>query len=285
MNVIDPKFQTNRELFKDTRMLLIDHNVCRYHSLDLFSWILNQDAVTNNFDHFSSINPILVPWLDPSIYIGDRILHYLRFAWSADPRSFFRSDTLHPTLEEAENELNDMLADPKSVITPTDLNVRFGPVFERKDFTGYLLRYPKDRNYPAYYNLLTVYEDDHVLNPELECSIIRKHRINAIVLDSVEQALRLTLDLQRQGYKDHITFLIARYGHNYEFRNGQPYYPKMNEILGQYEIKYHHEYCYYDPFTGLTAKQRETFARYIDQEESAAPTEELPDVTNLPGLK
>lgn len=267
MNRIDPLLQSNKDIMKNTRLLIIDHDVCRYHSFDLMMWTLYRLVRDGNFDRYSTLRSEYYPLVDPNSTVADRVMCLKTYARSIDPSACFDQEDEVMSISEYDALVGRMLSSGDAWTTPTDLSVRLDPIFERRDMTGFLLRYPNDVNHPIYEEKLTVIEDANVNDTELGAGLIIQNRINAVMLASVDQAIDLTASLSKNGYGEHITFMIGRYGYNYEFEDGRPYYPKHNEILGQFELKYHHEYGYFDPFTGIS-NQRYEERLYADIEKS-----------------
>lgn len=281
---IDPSFQSNPDVMKKTRMLVVDHNVCRFHSFDLFMWFNYQLAKKGDFSTYSKIDPKFLPMMLPTVSMSERVRIYRTYATSPDPYSCYRGLDKELTVAEYETLLNEMMTDSTNWVTPTDISTAMDPIFVRSDVEGYLLRYAEDRNVPIYTSNMTVYERDNVLDLDYTIKLIQKHRINAIMMDSTDRAMHLTMKLQEVGYKDHLTFMIARYGYNFEFRNGEPYQLKHNLTLGRLELEYHHEYGYFDPFTGMSAERYDQEHYDDDQPPRNSDDSELPDITRIPGL-
>lgn len=243
-------------MMKPTQLLIIDHDVCRYHTLDLFRWILYQDVQAKDYKHFGSVNPVIRRYLVGD-QLKDQLLIFKMHCESPNPHVMFKGDPARDLpLNKIEDELNVMMSNPMSQATLTDVGIRLDPIFELPQLTGTIIRYKADTTKPVFLSRMTVYEEEHILDVDLLCYIIEKHRINAIMLSIAELAVLLTDALQKRGYTEHITFIVGHYGYNYTFQDGKPYYLRYNEVFGELELRYKHEYGSFEPYTGLVLEQR-----------------------------
>lgn len=283
MRTIDPRFQSNPDMIKDTRLLIVDHNVCRYHSFDLLMWYIYRLSRSGSFDMLSTLKESMYPLIDPEATVEDRVVFHKLHARTIDPMDCFNGAKPLSTTDY-ESMLETMMGSGDAWNTRTDISVRLDPLFTRKDVTGYLLRYPADRNRPIYVDNLTVIEDRHVLNGTVCGDVIATNRINAVMVGSADQAIAISARLVELGYREHITFMIAHYGYNYDLNDkGMPYYPKYNEEFGRLEITFHHEYAYFDPFTGIS-NDRYGEITNVNSAKSG-DREAVPDIAHMPGLQ
>ena len=256
MRTIDPLFQSNPDMMKPTRLLIVDHNVCRYHSFDLIMWVLHGLAANRDMERFAALKPMFHNLINPDLTFEDRIIHLKKYARSVNPADCFEPSAFTNgefTDDNYEDALARMMGSGDAWVTSTDMALRLDPLFDRRDFSGYILRYPNDSNRPIYYDKLTVFEHCHVRDVDTICRIVIHNRINAIMLDSVERAIAISYLLKSAVYQEHITFMIAHYGYNFITNDaGEPVMQKFNEVLGELEIACHHEYGYFDPFTSIS---------------------------------
>lgn len=247
-------------MVKHTRFLLVDYDICRYHSFDQLRWQLMVDSRDHQFEHFSSIRQDLRPLLQGSIDWADQV----RFAQQhIDRLNVYDVFTKQPpdgdvtTRIKYERKLREMMSETPQKITPTDVNDRFGIVFDRSDITGYMVRYKADTNVPAFIDQVKVFELNHVLNMRSIADIVKRHMINAIMISSSEFALQLATLLINSGYREPITFIIGRYAYNY-FKDPESgkLHPLFNNEMGELEIGFKYEFGFFEPFTGLAYKAR-----------------------------
>lgn len=247
-------------MIKHTRLLLVDYDVCRYHSFDQLRWQLMVDSRDGDYLHFASLRHNLRPLLDGSTDWADQV----QFArQNVDRLNIYELFSKSPvdgpvdTRGDYEKKLHQMMCEEKQKVTPTDVNDRFGVIFDRRDITGFLLQYKTDINEPAFLDKVTRIQLNHILNMEIVASIVRTHAINAIMISSAEMALQLALILIKNGYKTPITFILGRYAYNYyKDQTTGKLRPRFNSEMGELEIALHYEFGFFDPFTGLTYKSR-----------------------------
>lgn len=247
-------------MIKHTRLLLVDHDICRYHSFDLLRWQLMIDSREKHFDHFVSIREDLRPLLNGSTDWADQVQFAQQHIDRFNIYDLFRVPPNQKTVstrQEYEAKIHEMLKEEPQKITPTDVNNRFGVVFDRSDITGFLLQYKDDINEPAFMDQVTRIQLNHILNMEIVASIVQTHNINAIMISSSELALRLATILIKKGYRSPITFILGRYAYNY-FKDPESgkLHPLFNSEMGELEIGFQYEFGFFEPFTGLAYKSR-----------------------------
>jgi len=266
MNIIDGK-DTFTALFPDmmkaTRLLIIDHDICRYHSFDLLRYQLYRDTLDRSGvgqKHFMSIKPEYQTLLNAKIELAYLAQYAQHNVSQFNVYDCFGFDLGINSVDRYAIKVHDMLKDPAAKITPTDVNNRFEIVFDRKNITGYILQYANDPNHPTYMDKLTAYTDPNPLDLDAAIDIIQKHQINAVMICSAELAVRLATKLYEAAYTKAITFIIGRYAYNFHNENGRAVYPLFNHEMSILEAKLKHEFGYFDPFSGLTYR-----SRYIEE--------------------
>lgn len=231
-------------MMQATRLLILDYDVTRYHSFDLFRHLLRDR------DMFMHCDPELLKMVQ-SPDVGKQILHYVRNNPNINPYDNFTLTKDQIKISEFESRLNNSM--DEMLITPTDIGVRLGIVFNRPNITGYALRYKTDKYEPVNISLVKTYLSDHILDLRMALAIIEHHSINAVMLSSVDLALFLSQKLVSAGRTSPMSFMIADYFYNHDpetrlLRN-VPY-------LYQYEQLYKFEYGVFDPYTGLNINRK-----------------------------
>ena len=232
-------------MMQATRLLILDYDVTRYHSFDLFRHLLREEEM------FMHCDPVILNLIHKKP-IGEQILQYVKHNPNINPYDNFSSTKDQVKITEFENRLTRQMSE--LLVTPTDIGERLGMVFNRPNITGYTLRYKSDPYIPADDNLVKTYTSDHILDLRMALAIIEHHSINAVMLSSVDLALFLSQKLISAGMISPMSFMIADYFYNHDpdtklLRN-VPY-------LYQYEQLYKFEYGVYDPYTGLNMQRKE----------------------------
>lgn len=245
------------DMMKATKLLMIDHDVIRYHSFDLLRYTL-----FTRQDLFVTLKKEYRELVIPNKELAEQVQFMRTHAPTFNIFDMFERDAgIHNTVEYSKKVV-EMLTSEHGRCTSTDVADRFDVVFDRPDVTGYLLRYKGETLKPSCYNKLTVYEDTNLLNLDTAIKIIRKHHINAVMICSSELAVRLAAMLVRAGYTRPITFIVARYGYNFMIDKDEAIIPLFNGEMGALEIQHKHEFGFFDPFSGLTYR-----FRYLNSEE------------------
>jgi hypothetical protein len=180
----------------------------------------------------------------------EQLNYYFNHATSLNPYDNFTT-TANLKVHEMEDKFNPKLKDEALHTTFTDMYHQLGIIFNRSGFAGYLLRYKNDQHRVPWEDGVKVYTSDHMLELNMAAAIIKKHRINAVILSSVEAAILLCTKLEADGYHDAISFIIGGYRYNFDEHGMVKHIREMN--LFEYQRK--HEFGFFDPFSGLTKEE------------------------------
>lgn len=245
---IFPSHDLYPTMMRGTKLLVLDFDVTRYHSFDLFRYLLLDR------DLFMQCDSTFYPMFSEKDIIK-QIDFYKHHAYSMNPYDFFENYKNKLKIDQLEDCINNAFQskDPIMKITPTDLNFRLNCLFEKQSVTGYLLKYKNDKNQPQFQNLVTVYQSDRILDLRMAVSIIMKHQINAVILSSIELGVILAEYLLVKGYSQQVTFIVGVYQYNYTSKHVMRQIGRMNAL----ELKCKHEFGVFDPYTGISEIKRE----------------------------
>lgn len=168
---------------------------------------------------------------------------------------FDKDDGIH-TMDEYSKKVREMITSDQAKITPTDITSKFEVVFDRQDITGFLLQYEGETNRPNFYDKLTVYETTNPLDVSVIADVIKSNSINAVMISSSERTTRLLEYLITHNITHPITFIIGRYAYNFHMNDGKCEYPLFNREFGISEIRFKHEFGFFDPYSGITTSYR-----------------------------
>lgn len=248
------------EMMKDTRMLIIDYDVCRYHSMDVLvrQFQLDGDNGDEGLKHFLTFNADYEYIANSRNPLEGRIFRMVRDVPIMNVYQLFEDTLGVDTEEDYERKVNETISDPLSEVTLTDVTTRFQAVFDRRGITGCILRYPNEPIVPSYMDKLVLFEDEHILDMRMAASIVISRRINTVMMADATCALKLINILRAHGYTDSITFILGCYGYNYIFdpETHRRVTLMHNELFAAMELEYNYEFGYFDPFSGLSYKRR-----------------------------
>ena len=241
------------DMMKKTRLLVVNHDTLRYHSFDMLRHQLYLDVKEKDFEHFSSLKETFRPFWKVEKYVGDQVDLLRSECYHLNVFECFQKSLSVDTLQKYNERILQMVQSGESHITPTDLGIRLGIVFDRKDVTGFVLQHKGEKYKPEWYHKVTVYETDDILDPNGETivDLIEQQNINAVFLPDVESIIRTVNHMVNRGRTEHITFIHANYAYNYELKNGMRL-RKYGELLDLIERTYRHEMGVFDPFTGIS---------------------------------
>lgn len=234
-------------MMQKTRLLIVDYDITRFHSFDIFRYLLL------NTEYLRRLDPRYEQLLiEPDL--TKQVRFYLRNCRSLNPYMNFNDNTVI-SQPDFDREVSSILSNGDMVAVPTDISRKFGYMFERKDLTGYLLKYVSDPyNVPWKDNLKRIYTTNHMMDLEMACAVIEKHNINAVMISSIDMAINLAMKLSSRGYLTSITFIIGTYFYNYAEETGI-----QNGLIAQcaLEYKYKHEFAIFNPFGALQSYNNE----------------------------
>lgn len=237
-------------MMESTRMLIIDHDMTRFHSYELFSHLIN------DFDNFTQVDYKFLTELVNQPDQQHRVLYYMRNMKDMNPLSAFPK-LLGDSDPEDYSKYEDLLNQEFGKLTktiPTDLSFRLGSFFRDKTVTGYMLRYTKDTSEIDYEeDLKKVYRTDHILDLAMAVAIIQEHRINSIMISSSELMVALIYYLYKAGYTTPINFFVASYRYNYD-ENG---FFKNLDYMNKFQFGLKHEFNLIDPLTSLSSMRKQ----------------------------
>lgn len=232
------------EMMQGTKLLILDYDITRYHSFDLFRFLLLDKKM------FCSCDQKFLPFVKMKD-IGEQVFFYMRKNSNINPYDNFELTRDQYKITEYENRLNGFLNHPKMKMTPTDLDKRLSVLFERNNVTGFLLKYEKDPHIAGFSEYVKTYTSNHILDLRMALAIITKEQINSMILSSVDVAVLIAEALVKAKITHPITFMICSYYYNYDPNTNLMRHLKMMNIL---EYQYKHEFGLINPFTGLTQK-------------------------------
>ena len=244
----DPAFE---RMMNTARILIIDHDMNRYHSFELYSYLL-----TKREYFFNSIDRKFLLQFVKQSTLNKKVTYYLSRSNFLNPYEHFKNVKNEYEYEESLKELL-----PKLHIISTDISYRLGPLLYNNSVEGYLLKYKADNHISDYEDQVKVFKSDHLLDGVFAIEIIRKFNINTIFVSSIELAIRLSLKLYELDYKVPISFYIGIYRYNYD---PELKVMKYTSAIDGLEYTSKHSFLTIDPFTSLSYDKDSQFD--IDKE-------------------
>jgi hypothetical protein len=250
----DPAFE---QMINTARILIIDHDINRYHSFELYSYLLTQR------EYF--FNPVdkkfLVDFVKQST-LNKKLMYYLSLSEYLNPFQHF-TITSDKSIEWYEDKLNELF--PIIHTIPTDISYRLSPMLYNKTIEGFLLKYKNDTHISGYENQVKVFKTDHILDGAFAVEIIRSLNISAIFISSIDIALMIAMKLYEINYKSPIMFYVGIYRYNYD-----PETKTMKHTSAITTLEYiaKHSFMTIDPFTNLSYdkdSQYDNFEKEVEE--------------------
>lgn len=242
-----PSLEYYPQMMASTRMLIVDYDVTRMHSFDIFRMLLLDDKLVYH----------LVPQLHPFLTaetIEEELGYYIRFADSLSPYDNFTNVKDILNLEEYEDLLPDLLNNPIIKVTPTDIMNQFGVIFSRNSITGYLLRYDCDNVEIPWSDKVKVFTSKHILDMRMASALVEQYRINAVMCSSIESAILLRKRLDTINYTEPMTFMVGNYAYNFDPEHLGVM--KLSHYMYHYTVTYRDEYGTFSPYANIQLPNR-----------------------------
>lgn len=236
---------------RQARMLIIDYDVCRFHSFDLFRFILL------DYEYFKRLKPEFAPFVQFKI-LDDQVDFYRSHCTSFNPFNHFNLE--HPVTGEILcNYLVDILKHPKMKSVMTDITTRFDAAISALHANCTLLQLNNDLNRPTFFDQIETITTDIIFDPAFVSHLVIDMNINTIMVSSIEYAMILASYLIKMGYKIPIEWYIAKYYYNYEKIEIKgrklPIIKCVNQMQQLHEtLRY--SFQLFDPFSTLTYKNK-----------------------------
>ena len=227
-------------MLQTSRILIIDYDVTRFHSFDIFRYLLLDR------EFFRACDPTFLPLIKESNPLV-QLQFYIKHVSSINPFENF-THLKDMKLVDMENRFKELLPSEAMVRTHTDIYHRLGLIFDRDGITGYLLRYPFDKTEIPWINKVKVFTSEHMLDLRMAAAIIDKFRINTVFISSIEAAILLCAKLDTMEYDSPISFIVGSYGYNFD--------PEIRAFkhlreMNAFEYTKKHEFGIFSPFSGL----------------------------------
>ena len=264
MKYTDP----NELISRTARILIVDYDVLRYHSFDMFRWLIRDP---NYFIRVRDKN-FLKSFASVGRNVMDQVALYRSTCPSISPFEMLEHvpETDHDRLMKF---LDRMLKDPKAKTTHTDMSIQLGSILNNAQITLHIRRHSSDNtdhillNTPAR-TPIQISRSDRLLEPHEIVSYIRTNGINMVICSSIELITTIGILLIEQGYHEPMTMMFGSYYYNYmdidipkESRTVMTHLNKIPvlktfSICNELESQYQYEFGIFDSFTGITDTKR-----------------------------
>ena len=235
------------QMMSNTRMLIIDYDVTRVHSFDIFRMLLLDDSLVYNID------PNLYPILTAESF-EEQLGYYIQFTSSLCPYDLFTNTKDKLKLADYEKLIPDLINNELIRITPTDIMDQFSVVFARNSITGYLLRYDSDKTEIPWENQVKTFTSKSILDMRMASAIIEKYHINAVMCSSIESAILLRKRLDTINYTEPMTFMVGNYAYNFDPEHLGVM--KLSHYMYHYTVTYRDEYGTFSPYANIQLPNR-----------------------------
>ena len=247
MTSLDP----NNVAIDPVNLLIIDYDVTRFHTFDVFRWCLLDKVLFSD----------MIDEIKPMVYtsaVADQVDFYRLNCISSNPLNHFKQYRDHPgnTKDFMEQIFSKACTDTKVKITKTDISTRLNVILSNKLVSGILLQYQFDPHVPEFTEVCDIKTEkwDSITDVRKLVSYTIEHQINAVMCGNID-LLTPYLILLSEKVKTPMQVFICKYGYNYEWRypNQKPVRVlRYTPMLAALEEKYKYSFALVDSYSGLT---------------------------------
>lgn len=246
-----PVADPNQLIQRQSRILILDYDVTRFHSFDLFRYL----CLDKSF--FMKMDPVYVEMFRGHKPIAEQVDFYRSTCSSLNPFDNFPvyKDQVQPN--QLDQYMNSMFKNERAAIMETDLSTALYTVLCSTSVTGFWVHYQNDPHKAGFADAVGLQSDvvDEMFRPKEIAKYIIKNAINSLIVSSVEFAILISSALIKEEYHTPMTLMICNYNYNYEpfeYKGNQFKQIKHVQTLLNLEDGYQYEIGMIDPFTGLT---------------------------------
>lgn len=239
------------------RVLIIDYDVTRYHSFDIFRYLLL------DHDRMMDCNSYYLPMIAAPM-VEQQLVYYYDHCPFLNPYDNFVSQRDSQSLDAMEKNISDMLGEKYVPVTETQLASQFMHIFDRDNLDGYMLRYRNDPHHvPWESRLKKVYQSDRILDMAMARHIIKRRGINLVIASSIDIAVMLALIVHRDIPERSMSFLTGSYHYNMDDKTGM--LKNLPEIM-MLERAAKYDFGIFQPFVGLDQIRDELEENFKDDQ-------------------
>ena len=255
MNPLEGKnlFQlSNRDIMQDPRLLIIDHDVTRYHSFDMIRYILYKARHNNDQEFFKSLQNKYWFLIDGKHNLDQQIKLM---------RCECENFNVFNCFDIKRNEYNQIeylhevckMSQEATGITATGAATRLDMFVYRRNVTTVLLQYKGEKYHPRYYDKTIAYEVENPLDLNVIYKLVTRHNINAIMVSSSKAAIDIAIVLAKAKVTKtkRISMLVGRYAYNFYNEDNKMIYPLYMDEMETLSVRFKFEFGIYDPFAHM----------------------------------
>lgn len=243
----------NKLALDHVHILIIDYDVTRFHSFDLFRWCLLDRTL------YYGLTDDMSGFLSCGKTTADHVDYYRLNCTSFNPLNHFKAYKDHPgnTQSFLDSMYQTMYQSQYDKITETDISTRFNGVFSNKQISGLIIKMQNDKHVPEFTRNCPIENMivESLFDVKRLAGIVIDEMATSIMCGSSDILIRLMLELQRRGYRKPLDIFICKYGYNYEWHSlkGTPvrmlrYTPEFAAM----EQKLGYTFNTIDTYSGLT---------------------------------
>ena len=253
---MNPIYSDPSELIKrKTKLLILDYDVSRFHSFDLFRYLMLDHS------YFIGVDPKYLEMVSNHKPIAEQVDFYRSTCSSINPFDYFihTADKIHTS--ELDRQMNLMFQNPRAAITGTDLSQTLYQVICSSTLDVHWIHYQNDPYVPEFSigTSIIIGTVNEMFKPREIASYIAKNGINSLIVSSIEFAILIIGELLHREYYNPMTILVCKYNYNYQefdFKGAPMKALKCSNQIFGLQNKLQYEFGVLDTYTSISQNKR-----------------------------
>lgn len=244
--VTDP----NELIQRQTRLMIIDYDITRFHSFDVFRYLL----LDRSF--FMQLDPLYLGIISDHRDVVEQVYLYKSICSSMSPFDCFKHTKGMIHIDKLDQYIVPAIDNDIAHVTVTDLSDMLAPALYNITVEVVRICYEKDPFVPEISELKNMrnIKVDRIFDLDFITNTIISNNINSILLSSVEFAIAIATRIIQLGYDTPLTFILCNY--NYNMTEIEYHGHKIKDLkflveLAALEQVKQYEFGVIDPFSSI----------------------------------
>lgn len=228
-------------MLQDAKILIVDHNITRFHTYDVFTWLLH------DLSRFTTVYETCPNELEEFVKLHDPV-EKLRWAYSNFTVEFCKK--VFRNYGEYLKIFTEAMHNEDMHYTPTALTSSICDVFSNPHVTGsFLIQSDDMKTYDRYLSedldQFKVFKTSNIFDTDMIADIINTSKYTGCFIDNIESVMKLSY------HTEGVTYMIPTYRFNFNADGKVAGFGHLTLA----ELKNKNEYGFFNPYHFTTKRE------------------------------